>query len=118
MPAAGVKKPEPGTFMQRVELFDPWGTLVFIPAIISLLLALQWGGSKYAWKSARIIALFVVFGVLISIFVGVQVWKQERATIPPRILKQRSIWSAALYAFCIGSAFFIMAFYVRAFLVF
>ncbi|KAJ7096914.1 major facilitator superfamily domain-containing protein [Mycena epipterygia] len=112
MPAAGVKKPEPGTFMERVELFDPWGTLVFIPAIISLLLALQWGGSKYAWKSARIIALFVVFGVLISIFVGVQVWKQERATIPPRILKQRSIWSAALYAFCIGSSFFIMAFYL------
>lgn len=74
------------------------------------LLALQRGGSKYGWKGARIIALFV-FGVLISIF-GVQVWKQDRATIPPRILKQRSIWSSAAYAVSIGSASFIPAFYL------
>ncbi|KAJ7105879.1 major facilitator superfamily domain-containing protein [Mycena epipterygia] len=112
MPASGVVKPSSATFMQRVALFDPLGTLVFIPGIVSLLLALQWGGSKFPWKSARIIALFVVFAVLISIFIGVQIWKQERATIPPRLLKQRSIWSGALYAFCIGSSFFILAFYL------
>ncbi|KAJ7491777.1 DHA14-like major facilitator [Mycena galericulata] len=102
----------PATFAERFALFDPWGTLVFIPAIVSLLLALQWGGSKYPWKSGRIIALFVVFGVLISIFVVIQLWKQDSGTIPPRILKQRSIWSGALYIFCIDSAFFILSFYL------
>ncbi|KAJ6603604.1 putative efflux pump antibiotic resistance protein [Mycena vulgaris] len=112
MPRSGVVKPEPATFTQRLALFDPWGTLVFVPAIVCLLLALQWGGSKYPWKSARIIALFCVFGVLISIFIGIQVWKQDRATIPPRILKQRSIWSSAAYSFAIGAAFFILAFYL------
>ncbi|KAJ7909119.1 major facilitator superfamily transporter [Mycena leptocephala] len=112
MPARGVVKAAPATFMQRLNLFDPWGTLVFIPGIVSLLLALQWGGSKYPWGSARIIALFVIFGVLISIFVGIQVWKQDAATIPPRILKQRTIFSAASYSFCIGSAFFILSFYL------
>ncbi|KAJ7618867.1 MFS transporter [Mycena polygramma] len=112
MPRSGQVKPEPAPFKQRLMLFDPWGTLVFIPAIISLLLALQWGGSKYAWGSPRIIALFVVFGVLISCFIGVQVWRQDSATIPPRILKQRSIWSSALYSFAIGSAFFILSFYL------
>jgi hypothetical protein len=45
---------------------------VFIPAIISLLLALQWGGSKYEWKNGRIIALFVIFGVFISAFIAIQ----------------------------------------------
>ncbi|KAJ7485872.1 major facilitator superfamily domain-containing protein [Mycena latifolia] len=112
MPRSGVVKPEPATFTQRLSLFDPYGTAVFIPAIVSLLLALQWGGSKYPWKSSRIIALFVVFGILISIFISVQLWKQDRATIPPRILKKRSIWSSAMYSFCIGSAFFILAFYL------
>ncbi|KAF8144972.1 MFS multidrug transporter [Mycena galopus ATCC 62051] len=112
MPKHGRVKQEPATFSQRAAQFDPLGTAVFIPAIVSLLLALQWGGSKYAWKSARIIALFVVFGILISVFIGIQFWKQDAATIPPRILKQRSMWSSCFFAFCMGSAFFILTFYI------
>ena len=50
-------------FKQRLQQFDPWGTAVFVPAIICLLLALQWGGSKYPWSNGRIIALFVIFGM-------------------------------------------------------
>ncbi|KAJ6613996.1 major facilitator superfamily domain-containing protein, partial [Mycena sp. CBHHK59/15] len=110
MPASGRVKPSSATFMERLSLFDPWGTSVFVPAIASLLLALQWGGSKYPWKDGRIIALFVVFGFLISVFISVQFWKPDRATITPRILKQHSICSSAAYSFCIGSTFFILYF--------
>ncbi|KAF7334486.1 DHA14-like major facilitator [Mycena venus] len=112
MPKRGRIQHEPVTLSQRVAMFDPWGTLVFIPAIVSLLLALQWGGSKYAWSNPKIIGLFVVFGVLILVFIGIQFWKQDAATIPPRILKARSIWSSGFYAFCVGSAFFILTFYL------
>lgn len=42
-------------FKARAKQFDPYGTAVFIPAIICLLLALQWGGSKYSWGSGRFI---------------------------------------------------------------
>lgn len=63
--------------------------VIFIPGIVSLLLALRWGGSKYSWNSGRIIALIIVFGVLISIFVALQIWKQDQATVPPRIFMQR-----------------------------
>ena len=38
-------------FKARAVQFDPFGTAVFIPAIICLLLALQWGGSKYEWSN-------------------------------------------------------------------
>ena len=40
-------------FKARLVQFDPIGTLVFIPAIICLLLALQWGGSKYPWSNGK-----------------------------------------------------------------
>src|SRR3981189_1597991 len=80
---------------ERVKEFDLYGTIVFIPAIICLLLALQWGGTQYPWGSGRIIALFVVFGVLIAIFIVIQVWKQDSATIPPSIMKKRSMAAAA-----------------------
>ncbi|KAF7323823.1 DHA14-like major facilitator [Mycena kentingensis (nom. inval.)] len=104
--------PTSKSFSERIALFDPIGTLFFIPAIVSMLLALQWGGSKYAWGSGIIIGLLVAFGVLISVFIAVQIWKGDKATIPPRVLKQRSIWSGAWYAFSIGGAFFILNFYL------
>ncbi|KAH8806172.1 major facilitator superfamily domain-containing protein [Xylogone sp. PMI_703] len=96
----------------RLVQFDPYGTIVFIPGVICLLLALQWGGSKYSWGDARIIALFVLFGVLISIFVGVQIWKGDNATVPPRIVKQRSIAAACWFAFTLGGSFFCLMYYL------
>ncbi|KAF7320773.1 DHA14-like major facilitator [Mycena chlorophos] len=100
------------TFMERAALFDPLGSLFFIPAIVCVLLALQWGGSRYAWHSGTIIGLLCAFGVLILIFIAIQIWRQDKATIPPRIFKQRSIWSGAFFAFSIGGAFFILSYYL------
>lgn len=90
------------TLSRQLIRLDPLGTLLFLPGVISFLLALQWGGNKYAWNNGRIIALFVVAGVLAIAFSIVQVWRQEDATIPPRILRQRSVFFGAIFALCIG----------------
>ncbi|KAK6343852.1 hypothetical protein TWF696_007507 [Orbilia brochopaga] len=100
------------TWGERLEQFDLHGTAVFLPAIICLLLALQWGGSKFAWGNGRIIALLTLSGVLLTVFVGIQIWKQDKATVPPRIIKQRSVMSAAWFAAMLGSAFFVLIYYV------
>ncbi|KAJ7472944.1 putative efflux pump antibiotic resistance protein [Mycena galericulata] len=91
---------------ERIEKFDPWGTTIFIPAVVCLLLALQWGGSIYPWNDGRVIALLVVFGVLITAFMGIQMWKQENATVPPRIFKQRGVLLAAWFALALSGSFF------------
>lgn len=96
----------------RMKEFDPYGTLAFIPAIICLLLALQWGGTKYPWKSGRIIALFILFGVLISVFIAIQFWKGDSATVPPKIMKNRSMASAAWFAFALGSFFLLLVYFL------
>ncbi|KAG7097372.1 hypothetical protein E1B28_004722 [Marasmius oreades] len=95
-----------------LKKFDSWGTVAFLPAVICLLLALQWGGTTYPWRNGRIIALFVIFGVLITVFVGIQVWKKDDATVPPRILTQRSIFAGSLFAFSLGASFFIMVYFI------
>ncbi|KAH0548114.1 hypothetical protein GP486_008157 [Trichoglossum hirsutum] len=100
------------SFRERLKLFDLWGTLAFLPAIVCLLLALQWGGTKYAWKSAQVIVLLVVFFVLVCVFAVIQVWKQENATLPPRILKQRSVASGAWFGTCIGAVLLLAVFYL------
>lgn len=83
-----------------------------MPAIICLLLALQWGGTKYAWDNGRMIALFVIFGVLIIIFIFVQYKQQDFATVPPRIIKMRSIWAASFFSFCTGAAFLLVIYFL------
>ncbi|KAL9076715.1 MAG: hypothetical protein Q9161_000700 [Pseudevernia consocians] len=99
-------------FWEGAKQFDPIGTTLFMPCIICLLLALQWGGSKYHWGDGRIIALFVVSGVLGVAFAGVQLWKGDNATVPPRILKKRSIAFGSWFIFCLGGSFFILIYYI------
>ncbi|KAH6883832.1 major facilitator superfamily domain-containing protein [Thelonectria olida] len=100
------------SWRKQVSHFDLEGSVCFLPAIISLLLALQWGGSRYPWSDGRVIGLFVVFGVLISLFVVIQRWKQDKATVPPRILSDRTVWSCAAFAVCFGASFFLLIYYI------
>lgn len=72
--------------------------------MICLLLALQWGGTSYSWDNARIIALIGLAGILLIAFGFVQIWRKEDATIPPRIIKQRSVAFGAVYTSCVSGA--------------
>lgn len=96
----------------RIQQFDIYGTALFLPAIICLLLALQWGGSMYAWGDGRIIALLVLFVVLIAGFIAIQFWRGDNATVPIRIISQRNIAGSVVFTFCLGGSFFIMIYWV------
>ncbi|KAL5360729.1 hypothetical protein BJX96DRAFT_175573 [Aspergillus floccosus] len=98
--------------MDIVLELDPIGTLIFVPAIVCLLLALQWGGVTYDWSNGRIIALFVVFGVAIVAFIALQIVLEDKATVPADIACQRTIASASFFSLCIGGSFFIMVYYI------
>ncbi|PWY90526.1 MFS general substrate transporter [Aspergillus sclerotioniger CBS 115572] len=96
----------------QLSQFDIPGTCVFLPGVICILLALQWGGTTYAWDNGRIIALLVLFGVLIGIFIVLQGLEKEKATVPPRLIKNRNVWGAALFSFCVGGSFFVFIYYL------
>lgn len=101
LPAAQKDKP---SLKQQFAQLDPLGTVVFLPSIVCLLLALQWGGATYAWSSGRIIALLVVFSVTFVAFAAIQIWNRDTAMVPPRILTQRTIASGAWFTLtCTGS---------------
>ncbi|KAL8641656.1 MAG: hypothetical protein Q9228_001558 [Teloschistes exilis] len=99
-------------FQARLKQFDPIGTLFFMPAIICLLLALQWGGAQYEWSNGRIIALFVVAGVLVTVFIVLQFLGGDNATIPIRIFKKRSVAAAAWFTVCLGGSFFVLIYFI------
>jgi hypothetical protein len=77
---------------------DLLGVIVFVPAIFMILLALQWGGIKYAWGSAKTIGL-IVGGVVTLVFFAIYQWyKGDMAMIPPSILTNRTVLFASLSA--------------------
>ncbi|KAJ5195352.1 major facilitator superfamily domain-containing protein [Penicillium cinerascens] len=100
------------SWIGKIMQLDPIGNLCFFPGIICLIVALQWGGTKYAWSSARIIVLLVVCAVLVIAFIGIQIWKQDAGTIPPRLLKQRSIAAATFYSFFYGAGLMVLTYYL------
>ncbi|KAI9878025.1 MAG: hypothetical protein M1830_002145 [Pleopsidium flavum] len=96
----------------KLNHMDPLGCLVFIAAVCCILLALQWGGQSKPWNSSTVIGLFVGFGLLSCVFGYIQ-WKLgERATIPLRILRQRSILTGAGVLFFLGASTYVDSFYI------
>lgn len=103
------------SFFTRVRQLDLAGLAIFIPAIVCLLLALQWGGADYAWNSSKIIGLFVGFGLMIAVFIGLQFWQGDQGTLPPRLFKNRNALFAMLLAFFFGAGFFPLIYYLCEF---
>ncbi|MCJ1432591.1 hypothetical protein MMC27_001948 [Xylographa pallens] len=100
------------SLLEQFQRLDPIGNLFFLPGMVCLLLALQWGGSTYAWNDGRIIALFILFGILIITFICIQLWKKEMATIPPHVISQRSVAAGMWYSFVVGSAMLVLVYFL------
>ncbi|GFG21253.1 putative HC-toxin efflux carrier TOXA [Aspergillus udagawae] len=97
---------------EKLKQLDVPGMCCLIPGVVCLVLGLQWGGQKYAWNNARIIALLTLMGVLLLAFVVVQVLLTRTATIPPRIFRRRSIFAGAWATLCVGASQYIFIYFL------
>lgn len=100
------------TWKEKATRMDPVGTLLFLPCIICLLLALQWGGMTYSWSNARVIVLLVLAGVLFVVFIVVQRWTGDNATVPARIFFNRSIIAGGWFSFYSGGAMQVLFYFL------
>lgn len=100
------------TRKQKLEKLDRFGTPVFVVGMVSLFIALQWGGVKYGWFSGEIVILVFFFALTLVVWIYLQYIGGENATLPGRIMKMRSISAGAFTSFCMGGAYFILLYYV------
>ncbi|EAU36749.1 predicted protein [Aspergillus terreus NIH2624] len=91
---------------------DPLGVVTFLPAIVCLLLALQWGGTTFPWANGRIIALFVLAGVLLIAFLAIQRKRQDNAMVPPRIITMHPVAFSSLFMTLFAGAYFTIIYYL------
>lgn len=97
---------------QKVVELDLVGNLLFIPSLTCLFLALSWAGTKYPWNSGTVIGLLITFAVLLALFAYDQKRRGDKATLPPRILGNRSVLAGFVFALCTNAAMNVFEYYL------
>lgn len=90
------KDPRPGAPLRaRVAEIDYAGIVLQAGMLVALVLAVNLGGVTLPWDSGRIIAMFVVFGVLFIALGVQQVWNvlttEARRIIPVQFFRSRTM---------------------------
>jgi EmrB/QacA subfamily drug resistance transporter len=94
---------------------DYLGTALLVGAVGSILLAVTWGGTQYAWGSGTIITLGVVGAVLLAAFIAVE--RRVAEPVLPLYLFQNRVFSVATATmFIVGLAMFGGIIYLPLFL--
>lgn len=69
-------------FWQKIARIDIAGAFLLIVAFTCLLLAMQWGGTTYAWTDSRVWGCLLGFALIIGAFIAVQVQLKEWLILP------------------------------------
>ncbi|KAL2855149.1 major facilitator superfamily domain-containing protein [Aspergillus pseudodeflectus] len=89
-------------------LVDWLGFIVVTSSLVCFVLAMQWGGSTYAWNSTTVIGLFVAFAGLFVVFTCTQGFFALFPLMPFRVLRNRTVVGACMMAlFCFMCNLFI-----------
>jgi hypothetical protein len=88
--------PITSTIQDTLKSLDLVGFVLFAPAAIMFLLALEWGGNAYRWNSATVIGLFCGAGGTFAIFLGWEYKKGAAAMIPFGMVRRRPVYSSGL----------------------
>jgi hypothetical protein len=102
-------KPTLFEFFNRMDII---GFLLFSPACVMILLALQWGGSTYAWNSSNIIGHFVGFVAFLLAFVLWECRRGDTAMVPFSILRQKVVWSSCIVTMAQYSSLILFSYYL------
>ncbi|MEP6642611.1 MAG: MDR family MFS transporter [Gaiellales bacterium] len=103
------------SYTRMVHRIDYAGTVLLVSAVGSILLAVTWGGTQYAWGSPIIITLGVVGAILMVAFVAVE-RRAAEPVLPLYLFKNRVFAVSTATMFIVGLAMFGGIIYLPLFL--
>lgn len=105
-------KPIEATWRENILQLDPSGCVLIIGAVVCYLLALQWGGMQKNWSNSTLIGTLIGFILIFIAFGFNEWWLGERASIVPRLLRNRRIFANCAVVFFNSGGFFILIYYL------
>ena len=100
-------KPVAAELKEKFLQLDLPGSFVFMGAVICFLLALQWGGATKPWGSSPVIGTLVGGGLIFILFVGIEIYQNERALLVRRLLTNKTIALTCIFQLFSSGAFMV-----------
>jgi EmrB/QacA subfamily drug resistance transporter len=98
---------------------DWWGATLIIGSVVSILLALTWGGKKepqgFAWDSPQILGLFAIGAILTALFIYVET-KVVEPILPLGLFKYASVRAVAVISFTLGGVMLGSTLFIQLFM--
>lgn len=91
---------------------DPLGLALTMGCITCFILALQYGGVSYAWKSSTVIGLLIGFVLILLTLVACEIWLGEYAMLVPRLFKARTFYTSAIYQFFFMGSYIVLLYHL------
>jgi MFS family permease len=115
IPSIDLQKGTP--FFQRIKQVDWIGVVLLTGSIVSLILALSFGGTQYAWNSGQVIVTFVVFGISLILFIFSQTTympgqTKERRLFPVEMLFIRTTFLLYILSATGSTLAFVTIYYI------
>jgi RsiW-degrading membrane proteinase PrsW (M82 family) len=98
-------------FIAKLKRIDFVGTFIVLAFSTLFLLAMNFGGQTFPWKSAAVIVPLVLTVILVAILYYVET-KVAEPLMPPRLFKNRSVVAVLLTNWLLGMTFFSMLYYL------
>lgn len=105
-------RPAPAPLREKLMQMDPVGVVLIMGAVISYILALQYGGQTLPWNSSKVIGLLVGFGLIVIVFAVWEWVQKDRAMLPSRLAANRTYIVASMFAFFFAGAYFLIIYYL------
>nr|QFR37066.1 MFS transporter [Cyberlindnera americana] len=101
----------PMSTREKVNSIDYPGFFFGCLGLLLILIPTNGGGLQYAWNSPRVISMFSIGGVLLVIFLIVEIKYAKLPVMPMRLYKSFSVSLVLIQSFLFGCAFFPLYFY-------
>ncbi|KAK8024998.1 Efflux pump [Apiospora arundinis] len=106
-------KPSARSLLPRLHHhLDLIGFVLFAPAVLMLLLGLQFGGQAYPWKSSQVIGLFCGAGATAIVWFFWNRHRGDDAMMPHSMIRRRDVLCSGIYVALLMSAVFGAVYYL------
>ncbi|KAF9886950.1 hypothetical protein FE257_010691 [Aspergillus nanangensis] len=105
-PPAFHDKHADGTVRSYLRQFDYVGVVLFVGGLLTFLMGLSWGGTRYPWASANVIGTIVVGGFVFCTFIAWECFAPLHQRLVPMRLLRNIPWTAAVVTSGLGSSLY------------
>lgn len=97
---------------EKLKRVDYIGTVIVLAFSTLFLLALNFGGQTFPWKSAAVIVPLVLSVLLVGLLMVVEKRFAKEPLMPPRLFRNRSVVSVLFVNWFYGMSFFAAVYYL------